>query len=156
MHRDDVTRLEPAVVGPAVGLLGRVVVAAGDPRAADLELAHRLAVPGQDLSVVVAVPQLDERERDPLHGDVVELRVLVGGREVAGQLGRRGDRRGLGHPPAVHDVQAVTLLEPAIIARGAAEPPTSMPFIRERSYFPGSASSIARMPSQIVGTPAVQ
>ena len=47
-------------------------------------------------------------------------------------------------------------LKPAIIARGAAEPPTSIPFIRDRSYCSGSASSIARMPSQIVGTPAVQ
>ena len=47
-------------------------------------------------------------------------------------------------------------LKPAIIARGAAEPPTSIPFIRDRSYRSGSASSMARMPSQIVGTPAVQ
>ena len=46
-------------------------------------------------------------------------------------------------------------LKPAIIARGAAEPPTSMPFIRDRSHLPGSASSMARMPIQIVGTPAV-
>ncbi len=47
-------------------------------------------------------------------------------------------------------------LKPAIIARGAAEPPTSIPFMRERSQRSGSASSIARMPIQIVGTPAVQ
>ena len=45
-------------------------------------------------------------------------------------------------------------LKPAIIARGAAEPPTSMPRIAERSHLPGFASSSARMPSQIVGTPA--
>ena len=47
-------------------------------------------------------------------------------------------------------------LKPAIIARGAAEPPTSIPFMCERSHRSGSASIIARIPSQIVGTPAVQ
>ena len=46
-------------------------------------------------------------------------------------------------------------LKPAISARGAAEPPTSMPFIFERSQAPGCASSIWRIPIQIVGTPAV-
>ena len=45
-------------------------------------------------------------------------------------------------------------LKAAIIARGAAEPPTSIPFMCERSYRPGSASSTLRMPIQIVGTPA--
>ena len=38
--------LEPAVVRPALGLLGRLVVAGGDPRPPHLELAHRFAVPG--------------------------------------------------------------------------------------------------------------
>jgi hypothetical protein len=47
-------------------------------------------------------------------------------------------------------------LKPAISESGAAEPPTSIPFIRERSQRPGSASSSWRIPSQIVGTPAVQ
>ena len=42
----------------------------------------------------------------------------------------------------------------AIIARGTAEPPTSIAFIAERSQRPGSASSRARIPIQIVGTPA--
>ena len=46
-------------------------------------------------------------------------------------------------------------LKPAIIERGAAEPPTSIAFSAERSHRSGSASSIARIPSQIVGTPAV-
>ena len=111
MDRDDVAGLEPAVLGPALRLLGRVVVAGGDPRAAHLELAHRLAVPRQDVPVDVAVAQLDERQRPALHRDVVELRLLVGLRELAGQLRGRRDGRGLGHAPAVHDVHAVPLLE---------------------------------------------
>ena len=44
----------------------------------------------------------------------------------------------------------------AIIARGTAEPPTSIPFMWDRSHLPGLASSICSIPSQIVGTPAVQ
>ena len=55
VDRHDVAGLEPAVVGPALRLLGRVVVRRGDPRAAHLELAHRLAVPRQHVAVVVAL-----------------------------------------------------------------------------------------------------
>ncbi len=43
----------------------------------------------------------------------------------------------------------------SIIERGAAEPPTTIDLSRERSQPPGFASSACRMPSQIVGTPAV-
>ena len=46
-------------------------------------------------------------------------------------------------------------LKPAIIDRGAAEPPTSMECSFERSQRSGSLSSMPRMPIQIVGTPAV-
>ena len=45
--------------------------------------------------------------------------------------------------------------KPAIIARGAAEPPTSIECSFERSQRSGSLSSMPRMPIQIVGTPAV-
>ncbi len=45
--------------------------------------------------------------------------------------------------------------KPSIIDRGAAEPPTIIARSFERSYFSGSASSVWRMPIQIVGTPAV-
>src|SRR3954453_19423352 len=83
VHRHDVAGLEPAVVGPAVCLLGRVVVAGGNPRAADLELTHRFGVPWHLFPVEVAHAQLDERQRHSLHRDVVELRLLVGLRERA-------------------------------------------------------------------------
>ena len=45
--------------------------------------------------------------------------------------------------------------KPAIIARGAAEPPTSIECRLDRSQRSGSLSSMPRMPIQIVGTPAV-
>ena len=112
MERHDVAGLEPAVLGPAFRLVGRVEVAARDPRAADLELAHRLAVPRQDVPVDVAVAQLDERQRDSLHRDVVEPRVVIRFVQVAEKLRGRCDRRRFGHPPAVDDVEAVPLLEP--------------------------------------------
>ena len=43
----------------------------------------------------------------------------------------------------------------SIIARGGAAPPTVMNRIDERSHLPGFASSVCRIPIQIVGTPAV-
>ena len=46
-------------------------------------------------------------------------------------------------------------LKPAIIARGAADPPTSIEWSFEMSHRSGSLSSIPRIPIQIVGTPAV-
>ncbi len=43
----------------------------------------------------------------------------------------------------------------SIIARGGAAPPTVIIRIVETSYAPGFASSVWRIPIQIVGTPAV-
>src|SRR5215211_4804818 len=70
VHRHDVAGLEPAVVGPAIRLLGRVVVAGRHPGAADLELAHGLAVPRNLVAVEVAHAQLDEWQGHALHCDV--------------------------------------------------------------------------------------
>jgi hypothetical protein len=59
VERHHVARLEPPVGGE---LLRPLVahVARGHPRAAHLELAHGLAVPGEDLALVVDVAHLDE------------------------------------------------------------------------------------------------
>ena len=74
-----------------------------------------------------------------------------------GSCGGRRDRRGLGHPPALHDVIPCRCLKPAIIARGTAEPPTSIALHRRQvPACRGSRRAVARMPIQIVGTPAVQ
>ena len=111
VERGDVAGLEPAVLGPALGLLGRVVVGGRDPRAAHLELAHRLAVPRDLLAVVADRAQLHERKRQALHRDHVELGLLVRRPEVADVVGGGRERRRLGHPPAVHDRLAVALPE---------------------------------------------
>src|SRR6266511_5261863 len=111
VHRDDVARPEPAVVGPAVRLLGRVVVGGRDPWAADLELAHRLTVPRSKAAFEVPHAQLDERERDALHRDVVEPRLVVGLGELTRKHRDRRNGRRLRHPPAVHYVHPVPLLE---------------------------------------------
>src|SRR5581483_8331273 len=95
LDRDDVAGPEPAVLRPAVGLLGRLVVGGGDPRAADLELADRLAVPRQLAPVGIAASQLDERKRKALQRDVVELRLGIGVRELAREHARRRDGRRL-------------------------------------------------------------
>ena len=72
---DDVAGLEPAVVRPAIGALGRLVVRGRDPDAAHLELAHRLAVPRHE-TFRPAGANLDERRRDALLGAVAELLLL--------------------------------------------------------------------------------
>src|SRR5207253_1817724 len=87
VDRDDVAGLEPAVVRPAVGRLGRVVVGARDPDAAHLELAHRLAVPGHELAAVAARADLDERRRAALRRAEREALVLARIRELARRLG---------------------------------------------------------------------
>src|SRR5258707_12111335 len=44
VHGGDIAGLEPAVLGPAMALVRRIVVAGGDPRAAHFELPGRFAV----------------------------------------------------------------------------------------------------------------
>ena len=66
----------------------------------------RNLVPG-----LVPRPELDEREREALHRDVVELRLLVRLAQVAGKHRDARDRRRLGHAPAVADDESVALLE---------------------------------------------
>ena len=155
MDRDDVAGAEPAVVRPAVRLLRRVVVAGRDPGAAHLELAHRLAVP-RDLLVADARADLDEAASGMPAIAMKSKRVSSSASaRSCGRRGRRRDGRGLGHAPALHDRAArAAARTPAIIARGTAEPPTSIAFMCERSHVPGFASSSWRMPIQIVGTPA--
>ena len=110
MERHDVARHEPAVVRPAIGLVGRVVVAGRDPRPADLELAHRLVVPRDLVAVGVLRAQLDERERNALHLDVVELLRPLLVLQGPGEVADRRDRRRLRHAPAVDDREVVPRL----------------------------------------------
>src|SRR4029077_1381027 len=104
VDRGDVARAQP----PGVELLlTRVVVEVPrrNPRSANLDLARRLAVPG-DLCIPVAnQAQLHPRQRSALLGAVIPVRVVVlalfGARE-----GR--DRTRLGHAPGLEDVNVLT------------------------------------------------
>ena len=106
----DVAGPEPAVVRPAVGALLRLEVRGRDRRATHLELAHRLAVPG-DEAVGAAGADLDERDREPLQRAPRVRLVLRQAGLLAGSARDRPDRAHLGHAPAVDDMEAVTLAE---------------------------------------------
>ncbi len=108
--RDDVARPEPAVVRPAVGGVGRLVVGGRDRRAAHLELAHRLAVP-RDEALLAARTDLDEGDRRALLGALVVRGGSLEAYLLADRARHRPDRAHLRHAPAVRDVEAVPLGE---------------------------------------------
>src|SRR3990170_4342340 len=71
MDSDDVARLEPAVVRPAVAAVGRLVVGGGDRRAAHLELAHARPVPRHEpvrrggAAPPTVIVRIDDRSQPP-------------------------------------------------------------------------------------------
>ena len=106
----DVAGPEPPVGGERLGRARVVVVAGGDPRAPDLQLAGGAAVPRQRSSGVVGVRPAEAR----LHADgrLAHARAQVGAAllvEVARQgrleVAQRTDRAGLGHAPRLQDRQ---------------------------------------------------
>jgi len=98
--------LHPVDVGlGAVGVIGP-----GDPRAADLEFADALAVPGGDRVVGPDEPAFDADDEAALGGGIPPVVI------AAGLEGRRrdrdgADRRHLGHAPRVDDRDVVLGLE---------------------------------------------
>ena len=108
----DVAGLEPAVIGePCVGTAG-VEILSRDPRTAHFELAHRFAVPdGQTL--IGARPHFDKRQRGALHRAIPQPVVRRQVPDDRRHGADRPERRHLGHPPRVEDVEPVALLEPA-------------------------------------------
>src|SRR3954464_3780488 len=82
IDRDDVAGPEPAVARPAIGCVGRLVIRRRDPRPAHLQPPYRAAVPRQLVLELVADAKLDERERQALLREVIELHLLVGLAEV--------------------------------------------------------------------------
>ena len=97
-----VARLEPAVGGERLGRAVVVVVGAGDPGPADLELATRLAVPRLLLvGLLVGDSEVHSRGDQP-HGRAdIGLRIVV--EVVQGRLDGAygGQRAGLRHPPGL-------------------------------------------------------
>ena len=127
--------------------LRRGLVVAARPTGPHLELAHRLPIPRE--------PRPSPRARSSMNGSggpcfarASSCVSSSAGLELAG--GRRRDRPDgahLGHPPAVDDMEAVPIAgTPSIIARGGAEPPTSIVRSAERSQPPGLASSACEDP----------
>ncbi len=110
LDRDDVPGLEPTVVGPAIGTFRCLVVRGRDPDAAHLELAHGLAVPG-DETLCTARPHFDERGRDALLGAVAELLLFRERQLPARELRDGAEWAHLRHAPRVDDSQPVPLLE---------------------------------------------
>src|SRR5919199_2264124 len=108
---DYVAGLEPAVIRELLAVFLCVEVRSRDPRAPDLQLAHRLPVPWDELLLVAPRPELDKRPGQALLGPDAVALVLRGfveeGTEVAD--GAKGGR--LGHPPGVEDAQPVALLK---------------------------------------------
>ena len=107
----DVAGPQPAVVGPLVAELVRIVIGGGDPGPARLQLAHGLAVPRHQ-SGVVHQPHVDKGQGGPLLRAVVVLGVLV--QPLHGRLEHRGsaERRHLGHAPGVNGADPVTVEAP--------------------------------------------
>src|SRR5947209_10327295 len=88
------------------------IIGAGDPGAAHLDLADRLAVPRQLGAGAVGVideAHLDAGEDAPRLRAPVRLLAVPG---AARRPGQRGDRRRLGHAPALGDPDAGLLLKP--------------------------------------------
>src|SRR6267378_3699135 len=84
---DDVAGTEPAVRGETVRRLRALVVRAGDPRTAHLELTHRLTVPWHVLPRVVLGADLDQRHRIALLCAIAEARLGVRPLEIAHEAG---------------------------------------------------------------------
>ena len=82
IDRPHVAGLEPAVLGEVIGRV-RLVVAARDPRPAHLDLAHRLAVPWRDPTLLVDDAQVDADGWEALLGPDRVLLVVGPGLHVA-------------------------------------------------------------------------
>ena len=97
-------------IGEAVAAVVAVVVAGRDPGSPHFELAHRLAVPGDD-AVLVPGADFHERGRPALLGAMLKLRLVRGVGQIRRDVRCRAERRRLGHAPGVNDPEAVAPLE---------------------------------------------
>ena len=151
---DDVAGAEPAVVGELVGARP-AVVGGGDPGAADLELSHRLVVPGDQRSIVVPSADLDQRDRSSLASAVLVL--IAGGRGSPGRRAASTASRAARSPSCPNpgrwsgrDARSSRSGSPEPLRhRGSPAPAT------RRSHLSGSASIACRTAIHTVGTPAV-
>ena len=102
----DISGAQPAVV--KLRFVGVLVIGSGDPRSTNFQLPHRLPIIGQHGVVVVDDAGLDPAQGPP--GGVAQrpVHLLI---DVGGRAGDSGQRRGLGHPPGLADLDAEEILE---------------------------------------------
>src|SRR5439155_19874543 len=109
VQRADVARAQPAVSELFRGRV--VVVRAGDPRPAHLDLALARAVPGQTPALLADDPHLDPVD-DPA-GPHPPVQVLGAAfLDTGRRVGQAAPRAHLGHAPSLDGPQPVTLTEP--------------------------------------------
>ncbi len=106
----DVTGPEPAVHGELVRLGGVLEVALRDPRAPDLQLAHRDSVPRRRPGLPDD-PCLHEGQRQALARPQPVLLRVRSRRLLWLEAAHRPDGRHLGHAPGVDHLEVVPLLE---------------------------------------------
>src|SRR5712671_1446950 len=107
----DVAGFEPTVRGPAMGLIGRIIVTGSDPRAADLEFAGCFAV-ARRFNVLAIRARARDAQFDKWCGPALlaaDFVALIFGpfEHVAFQAADGGDRRGFRHAPKMHYVEIV-------------------------------------------------
>src|SRR5262249_9029670 len=102
----DVTRAQPAVRGPAICRLRRAEVAAGNPRPADMQLTHGLAIPWR-FAFIVNNANVHERQR--ASGTNADFVSFILGPLAHMRLERRADRdrRRLRHTPDLDEANAL-------------------------------------------------
>src|SRR6267143_3405118 len=109
VHGGDVAGFKPAVFGPAMALIGRIVVTGGDPGAAHFELAGSFAVARSfhvlSLGAGARDTQLDKRSGPALFAADFVAVVFGPVEHVAFQAADGGKGRGFRHAPEVHDLE---------------------------------------------------
>src|SRR6266849_3307875 len=110
----DVAGLEPAVFGPTMRLVRRIVVAGGDPGTAHFKFAGGFAIArGYDVCSFRAVgardAQLDERSGPALFAADLVAVVFGPVEHVAFEAADGGEGRGFRHAPEVHDLEIVVI-----------------------------------------------
>src|SRR5580704_4232357 len=112
IHGGDVPRFEPAIFGPAMRLVGRIVVAGSHPGPADFQFAGSIAVTGCFDGIAFWTLRAHDAEFDEGHRPALfcaDFILLVGGpvAHVAFEFADRGQGRGFGHAPEVEYVKVV-------------------------------------------------
>src|SRR5260370_33951233 len=114
VHGGDIAGAEPAVFSPAMCLIGRFMIARGDPRAAHFNLARSDTIPRNLSRFAIGTfrahqANLNEGCGPTLFGADFILFVVGPVAHVGPESARGADGSGLGHAPEMFDLQAETV-----------------------------------------------